>query len=198
MKKPIRLLIVSAVVIAVIAIAGTSVAWAKLSPQSADAASTGWGMQRAAPLDGVQPAAPEDGPSASSGYQGTVLPNGCTGVNITESGQFSICGIAVLNVDLKASNVELILTVESLPADVSKALVGTVRLDCFVDGKAEDGPHDPHAALQLCFAAPPDKDVQVMFFDEAAQSWTALETKVEGGQACAPANYSGRYILVEK
>ena len=48
----------------------------------------------------------------------------------------------------------------------------------------------------ICFAAPPPKQATVYFQDTYAPDpvWVPLETTVESGIACAPANASGTYV----
>jgi hypothetical protein len=148
--------------------------------------------------DEPQGSEPSDTQPLSSGLEGTIKPPGCEGITVVESGRYPVCGVAVVEVDLKEENVEVILTIEPLPTNAGKVLAGTLNLQCRVAGEVHNGSHDEHAEPRVCFAAPPDKEVQINFYDESTQSWVAVETTVEEGTACAPANYSGKYVLVEK
>ena len=64
---------------------------------------------------------------------------------------------------------------------------------------AEDG------NIDICYAVPPGKQAQIYFFDfhrlhfgekTGQLSWEPLETTVENGVACAPAQASGAYALI--
>lgn len=150
------------------------------------------------PKQEVQAAEPSDTQLQTMGKEGTIRPPACDGLTIVQSGQYSLCGVAVINAELKEDGIEVVVTLQPLPANAGKVVAGTVNLECWVGGKIHEGPHDEHAEPRICFAAPPGKDVEVRFFDETAKSWVAVETTVADGQACAPAYISGKYILVEK
>lgn len=186
-------------VISVIVIIGAVLV---LSNQAAEA---GWAPREKPVQDAQLPkqeqsrvSEPSDTQPESVGKEGTIRPPDCSGLTIVESGQYSLCGVAMISAELKENGVEVVVTLEPLPSGAGKVVAGTVNLECWVDGKIHDGPHDEHAEPKLCFAAPPGKDVEVRFFDETANAWVAVETTVAEGQACAPANISGKYILVEK
>jgi hypothetical protein len=61
--------------------------------------------------------------------------------------------------------------------------------------------------VQICYAAPPDKTVQIYFYDfygprfgerTGQPSWEPLETTVENGMACTAVQTSGAYALIGK
>jgi hypothetical protein len=196
MSKIIRVIIVVAALV-LVALVSSQVAQAGWAP--GDNASKE--AQKDAQLpkqEDIQVSEPSDTQPQSMGQEGTIRPPGCEGMTIIESGQYSLCGVAIINAELKDDGVEIVLTIAPLPTDAGRVLAGTVNLECWVDGEIHQGPHDEHAEPRLCFAAPPDKDVQVRFYDESTKAWVAVETTVADGQACAPANRSGKYILVEK
>src|SRR3990172_1664124 len=114
MSKPIRLMIVFVAVMGIVAVARNNIAWTRLLPQPAAPASAPEDVQVSTSND-VPPAAPNDGQASSNGYQGTVQPSGCEGVTIAESGAYSICGVAVVNVELKDDDIQVILTTEPIP-----------------------------------------------------------------------------------
>lgn len=148
--------------------------------------------------DNAQVSEPGDTQPLSNGYKGTTRPPGCEEIVLTKSGEYSVCGVAVVHVDIKDEGVEVILNLDPLPTDEDKVLAGTVDLKCLVGGELHEGAHDEHAEPKICFAAPPDKEVEVKFYDESLKTWLSLETAVSEGQACASANNSGKYVLVEK
>jgi hypothetical protein len=197
MKRTIPLMLVAIAAVGLIGLVGSRVAGGMWTAQ-ATVPEKAVEVEQPAALEGAEPAAPQDAAPASEGFQGTIIPPGCEGITITETGEYSVCGVAILSVVLQDIDIKVLASIEPYPTDAGKVLAGTINLGCLLDGKPDMGPHDVHAQPKICFAAPPDKDVQVKFYDEAAKAWVGLETTVSEGQACVPANYSGRYVLVEK
>jgi len=194
MSKIFRIIIV-VVVLGLVALVSNQVVqagWALGTPNEAPK------VVPPAQQNDTQASEPSDTQPQAMGEQGTIRPPGCNKVDITTSGEYSVCGIAVVSVGPKPDNVEITLKVGPLPKDAGNVLAGSVILQCWVDGKKDQGPHDQHGNPQICFAAPPDKQVQVKFYDENTKSWVVVETTVANGRACAPATYSGKYILAEK
>jgi hypothetical protein len=192
MSKIIRVIIVVAALVLVVLVS-SQVVQASWAPRDNAVKEVSLPSQ-----EDVQASEPSDTQPQSMGQEGTIRPPGCEGLTIVESGQYSVCGVAIVIAELKDDGVEIVLTIEPLPAGAGKVVAGTVNLQCFVDGKVHEGSHAEHAEPRLCFAASPGKDVQVRFYDENAKSWITVETTVTDGQACALANNSGKYILVEK
>jgi hypothetical protein len=195
MSKLFRVIIVVAA-LALIALVSSQVVQASWAPQQE--ASENVKEEAQPPQQELQAPEPGDTQPTTLGLQGTTRPPNCEGMTIVESGQYSVCGVAVVEVELKGNNVELTLALEAFPTDTGKVLAGTVNLQCLVDGEVHNGSHDEHAEPKLCFAAPPDKELEVKFYDEGAKAWVPVETTVADGRACALAFYSGKYILVEK
>jgi len=183
MKRQIRFVIVVTAVLVLAALASSNVAWAGLSPQPAE--------------PGI---VPQEAQPVSSEYKGTVRPPNCEGLTITESGDYSVCGVAVISVEFTTDeDVHLLASLDPyIPPGVSKVMAGPVVIGCLVDGVSDPGPHDRHADIKMCFAANPKNKSVIKFYDEAAGAWVALETTEENGQACATVNYSGKYVLVKK
>jgi hypothetical protein len=54
----------------------------------------------------------------------------------------------------------------------------------------------------ICFAARPKKTMTIYYYPDNLETvgttWIPLETTVENGIACAPANYSGVYAPASK
>ena len=62
-------------------------------------------------------------------------------------------------------------------------------------------------SIKTCFAAPPDKQVSIYFYDffgarfekrKGYVAWVPVETTIENGLACANTDTSGVYALVRK
>jgi hypothetical protein len=196
MSKLIRVIIVVAA-LGLIALVSSQVVQASWGPH-ASAPKEAQNEVQLPKQEEVQISEPNDTQPEAMGQDGTTRPPNCEGLVIPVSGEYSLCGVAVVEVEINDEGVEVIVDIEALPTDLDNVLAGTVNLKCLVDGEIHEGRHDEHAEPVLCFAAPPDKEVVVKFYDESAGSWTSVETTVAAGQACAPANYSGKYVLVEK
>lgn len=192
MSKIIRVIIV-VVVLGLIGLVSNQVVQASWAPRASAP-----GQAQVSEQNGQQSVEPGDTQPLTMGQEGTIQPPGCDGLIIPVTGEYSICGVAVVSAELKGKNVEVMVTLEPLPTDVGNVLAGTVNIQCLVNGKVHQGPHTKHAEPRVCFAAPPDKEVQVNFYDEKTESWIPVETTVADGRACAPADYSGKYVLVEK
>lgn len=182
MSARIRLLTVFIATLVLVALASSNVVWASLSAQSVE------------PLDVPQAIQP-----ASNEHKGSVRPPNCEGLTISESGGYSICGVAVLEVDFTTDDDVRVLASFSdlfIPPNAGNVIAGPVKIGCLVNGKSDEGPHDQHATIQMCFAAHPTHKSVIRHFDEKTQTWETLETKVEDGKACAKVNYNGKYVLV--
>jgi hypothetical protein len=182
MSARIRLLTVFIATLVLVALASSNVVWASFSAQSVE------------PVDVPQSVQP-----VSNEHKGTVRPPNCEGLTISESGDYSICGIAILEVDFKNDDedVKVLASLsELIPPNAGNVIAGPVKIGCLVDGKSDEGPHDQHAAIQMCFAAPHEKDSVIKRYDEKTQTWETLETKVDEGKACAKVNFNGKYVLV--
>jgi hypothetical protein len=230
MNKLIRMLLVLAAVVGVLALASTRISWAARPAAEAQAPSAPEATSApvlepapAAALAATSTAAPQPttaAPSISAAavvseveaaaspltdeLRGTVRPPGCRGIHILSVGQYSggeysICGMAIAKVILKREGLEVELRLQNhTTKGAGNVIVGTIELTVRLDKKKVDGPHDPYADIQLCYAVPPGKEVEVKFYDTEKNAWVALETTVGDGQACATANFSGDYVLVKK
>lgn len=231
MSKILKIFVVFAASLGIIALGATQIPWTGASaaqpeptsaPPSGDVQPVVMQPTSAPPPSDVQPASVQPMAAAPTAtvpaptpvvpalvqqvdeFRGTVRPPGCKGVTILSNGplsggEYSICGQAVAKVILKQEGLEVELRLQNhTTKGAGKVLVGTIELTVRLDKKKVDGPHDPYADIQLCYAVPPGKEVEVKFYDTEQNTWVALETTVENGQACAVANYSGDYVLVEK
>jgi hypothetical protein len=74
------------------------------------------------------------------------------------------------------------------------------KMDTLVDEVTTD-----EGKWEICFAAVPDKETTIYFYyadsdnSRITSVWTPLETRIEGGKACAPrTNFTGVYTPVGK
>jgi hypothetical protein len=150
--------------------------------------------------------------SGNNAIPGSILPPSNSTV-ITHSGSYSVGGICSLIVEYKKDNIEDHVHVQdpfnedpvdwdtNLPFPTENGLL--FQPGCHVlhyeDGEIvrweqttnEDG------KWTICFAARPDKEMTIYYYlgdlTEYASPWIPLETTVEYGRACAPAQYTGMY-----
>ena len=143
---------------------------------------------------------------------GSILPPS-NSITISGSGGYSVGGICTLIVEYKRDNIQDKVHVQdpidqdpgdwdaNIPFPTENGLL--YQPGCHVlhyqDGELvrweqsteEDG------SWTICFAARPDKEMTIYYYladlvDHASQ-WIALDTTVESGRACAPAQFTGMY-----
>jgi hypothetical protein len=131
--------------------------------------------------------------------KGTVKPPPGT-VLIPVTGDYSVGGFCVLSVGLDDPAIQLdARLITPLPAGLPDT-VQRVRQGClltyFRSGERISVLPPEDGSTTICFAAPPPKQATVYFHDTYAPDpvWVPLETTVESGIACAPANASGTYV----
>jgi hypothetical protein len=150
--------------------------------------------------------------SAFRGPQpGTVKPPPAD-VTACSDGNFSVGGVAGLTVgDLKPGycvNAFLrnkAFAVGRIPDGAGRVLANITFLRVFHDGSFVYKVPQEDGDLQICYAVPAGKQVQIYFFDfygsrfgggSGQPSWQPLETTVQNGVACADAQTSGAYALI--
>jgi hypothetical protein len=119
---------------------------------------------------------------------------------ISETGEYSVGGFCTLSTVWNDPNIRLDASImaplpRELPEDVQKVRQGCL-LDYFsTDERINELPGNS-GNTTICFAATPGKSITVYFYDKYAPQlrWVALETTVDAGKACAPANVSGVYV----
>lgn len=145
---------------------------------------------------------------------GTVMVTKSTSVRITEPGTYGAGGICELIVDYYVPNLANELHVEEnvevsaqVPFPDNQGLlylpgchVYHYKNDQLVDEVTTD-----EGRWEICFAAVPGKQTTIYFYyadndiEHVTSVWTALETRVEGGQACADTtDFTGVYTPVGK
>jgi hypothetical protein len=120
---------------------------------------------------------------------------------IPVTGAYSIGGLCTLDVQLIATQISLNTDIQSplprdLPDEVQKVLQGCL-LTYYRTGARLDQLSSSDGSALVCFAATPEKQMKVYFHDSYSPKpkWTALDTKVDSGIACAEANQSGVYAV---
>ena len=62
--------------------------------------------------------------------------------------------------------------------------------------------YKPQGEWEICFSARPDKEMTIYYYlgdyETQESAWVPLETTIKGGQACAPAYYTGVYVPTGK
>ncbi len=156
----------------------------------------------------------ESGPKTTTVKAGTVTLTVPVSTRIEKSGRYGAGGICELIVDYYVPNLANELHVEDdveISADVPfpdgagllylpGCHVYHYKTDELVDQVTTD-----EGRWEICFAAIPGKETTIYFYyadndDKRVTSvWTPLETRVEGGTACAPlVNFTGVYTPVGK
>jgi hypothetical protein len=124
--------------------------------------------------------------------------------NIRESGRYSMGGFCTLTVTFNVDGVSAMAYVEHPLLQPLPAGVHAVQQGCRVtyyesDIRIDELPSDMGSAT-ICFAAIPEKQMMLYFYNVYAEpsTWTAADTKVENGIACAEGNRAGTYVATFK
>lgn len=195
MGKSIRILIAIALMLGIAILARNNVAWAGPTAEVRQSAQA------------------QDEPSVSLAKPepGTVKPPPAE-ITVCEDGIYSVGGVATLRVNGIALGHCLAAFLRNhgfalgrIPDGAGEFLANITFIRAFDQGSliyelpAEDGD------VQICYAVPPGTEAQIYFFDfygprfgerTGQPSWEPLETTVENGIACAPAQTSGAYALI--
>ncbi len=185
MNKGFRLIIVVILLLGILILARNHIAWAgnsntqnrKVAPQGLDQS----GLEVNTEPGSVKPPP-------------VVLPV------VPRKGGTSIGGICTVYVDALANDISLsaeLLGFDSLderPQDNARYLAGVCSLTYHKASQsiADLAPADGN--VRICFAALPKLEGKICVYDE--QGWTILGTSLEKLTNCAPANKTGKYILM--
>lgn len=197
MNKAFRVIIVLALVAGIAILARDKVAWAE---PTADVPPAYLGQEQASPL-------------LAEPDPGSVKPPR-PGITVCENGLFSVGGVATININNLAPGycLEAFLhnknyALGRIPDSAGKILANVNFLKVYYRGKftyevpLEDGD------IEICFAVPPGKQAQIYFYNHygprfgkgtGQPAWEPLQTTLEDGIACAPAQTSGAYALIGK
>ena len=185
MGKGLRILIAVVFLIGLLLLARGQLAWA--------GGLSAWNSAGVA----QNPAA--SGMAVPNARPGTVKPPPVVAPPISGPGTYSlggVCTVIVERLDPTVSVHAVLLPFSSVgqqPKDVARFLAGVCQVNYV---KAGAGLADLTAAdgsVKICFAAIPTATNKVYVYVD--KTWTALDTTVEDGLACASASKSGRYVL---
>ena len=195
MGKYIRVLIVLAVVFGIALLARNKIAWAG---PAAGIEQAGLAQDQAVP--------PLDKPDP-----GSVKPPPAELV-VCEDGVYSVGGVSTLEVQNLAPGYCLAAFLRNhafalgrIPDGAGEVLAHITFLRVFHHGRLVHDLPVEDGRVQICYAVPPGKSVQIYFFDfygprfgerTGQPSWEPLDTTVENGTACAAAQTSGAYALI--
>lgn len=131
---------------------------------------------------------------------GSVKPPPVVAPPITGSGTYSVGGICTFRVIELASDVTLhadVLPYATLgirPQNIASYLAGVCRAIYTKVGAGVIDLTGSDGQVEICFAAIPNATGKLYVYNDKA--WTALDTTTEAGLACAPAQQTGKYVLV--
>ena len=185
MGKGLRILIAVIFVLGVLLLARGQMAWA-----GAPAAGNSAGAALNPSVAGL--AVPNPNP-------GTVRPPPVVAPPISVPGTYSVGGVCTVKVISMAPDVTLhtvLLPLNSVgekPQEVERFLAGVCQVNYVKAGAGLTDLTATDGVVQICFAAIPNTTDKIYVY--ADNTWTALETTVADGLACASATKSGRYVL---
>jgi hypothetical protein len=144
------------------------------------------------------------GPSASglaapNPAPGTVRPPPVVAPPIGGPGTYSVGGVCTLKVDFLAPDVSVhagllpFASVGEPPSDVQRYLAGVCQVNYVKAGEGLTDLTGADGSVTICFASVPGTTDKIYVY--ADHTWTALDTTVADGLACAPATKTGRYVL---
>lgn len=125
-------------------------------------------------------------------------------ISITESGRNSVGGFCTLTLTFYVDGVRAKAYVERPLLAALPTGLHAVQQGCRVTFYASDLRMDELPAemgsATICFAATPEKQMVLYFYNVYAEpaTWTAANTTVENGIACAEGNRSGTYVATFK
>lgn len=131
---------------------------------------------------------------------GSVKPPPVVVLPITGPGTYSVGGVCTFRVIELASDVTLhanllpYATLGIRPQTISGYLAGVCRATYTKIGEGVIDLTESDGRVDVCFAAIPDTTEKLYVYND--KTWTALDTTIEGGLACGPAQQSGKYVLV--
>ncbi len=133
---------------------------------------------------------------------------------ITQSGTYNIGGVGSVVIDYQAPNLATVVHLEGnteisanvpFPDDAGLLYLPGVHLFHYTADQLVTDVTPADGSWKICFASIPNKETTIYFYyasDETAESvssdWTPLETTIENGMACAPANSTGVYAPAGK
>jgi len=143
--------------------------------------------------------------------KGTVKPPPGIIIPVTGGGTYSVGGICTMTIEYIATGLSDLLYLE-VPVEKSRSVPfpeskGRIQLPgCHVlhyqSGQLMNEMGTGDGSWTICFAAQPKKTTTIYYYldnlETVGTTWIPLDTTVENGIACAPANYSGVYAPASK
>ena len=194
-NKYLRLIIMISLVLGIILVAQSNVAWANQATGPSLSA-------RSHPEQSILPAkddCQQGNNKNKDKCKGTVKPPP-KDIIIPVTGEYSVGGFCTLSVNLSDPKINLDASVvtplqHELPDQVHKVRQGCL-LTYYNASERIDALAPASGTTTICFAATPQKQMTIYFYNLFATDpvWAPLETTVENGVACAEANKSGIYV----
>ena len=185
MHKYIRAILAAIVLVGIVLLGRNGMAWAGNLPSASGVVPQSQGL----------PAAEN-----AAAEPGSVRPPPVVVPPIQTPGTYSVGGVCTFRVIEIANNVALhadllpFATLGKRPPNIASYLAGVCRAIYTKVGAGviDLGPTD--GQVEVCFAAVPDTTSKIYVYND--KTWTALDTTVQDGLACAPAQQSGKYAMV--
>ncbi len=189
MNKTLRIVVAAIMLLAVLILAGNQAA--------------GAGFLTVPDVIGALQGNSSSGLGAPNAQPGTVKPPPVVVPPITGPGTYSVGGICTFRVITLADTISLhadwlpYSTLGKRPQNIASYLAGVCRA-IYVQKAAGviDLVGASDGQIEICFAAVPNTTGTIYVYVDKTQTWTALQTTVQDGLACAPAQYTGKYVLV--
>ena len=184
MGKGLRIGVAIIFVLGVLLLARGQMAWAGGLPVW----NSGAVGQNPAAANAVAPDAP-----------GTVKPPPVVVPPISGAGTYSVGGVCTIEVISLAADVSVhavllpLNTVGKQPDEVARLLAGVCQVNYVKSGAGLTDLAPADGSVKICFSAIPTTTDKIYVY--ADKTWTALDTTVENGLACAFATKTGRYVL---
>jgi hypothetical protein len=135
-------------------------------------------------------------------------------IKVCADGDFSVGGVAGLQVSelepgycLQAFLWNRRFAFGRIPEGAGNILAHITFLQIFHHGRLIQELPTEDGRVRICYAVPPGKQAQIYFYDfhrgrfakqSGKPAWEPLDTTVENGMACAPAQETGAYALIGK
>lgn len=213
MKRLFRIILMMAVLVGLVGLARNQVAWAANSAGTSDPSAPQWAEKSVSLGGDVDCSKPwnknkdkckdkdkdKDKCKKHKEDCGSVKPPPHQ-IIIPVTGDYSVGGFCTLSIALTEPAIVLDASIETplpreLPDRVQKVRQGCHLIYYDSAQRINELPVDSGSAT-ICFAATPNKQMTVYFFNMYAShpTWVPLETTVEAGKACATGNASGIYV----
>ena len=189
MKTYFRALIILAILLTTIGLAGNGVAWTQTGRQDEPSVQGQDGL----PLTVVQDDDDE---------KGTVKPPPRK-AKTCKKGNYSLGGVALIKVKRLAHDYCLTASLRKwnkdtgkIPPGAGNILADITDLQFFHRHRRIGTLPESKGIVQICYAVPPGKHAQIYFREYGKKEWKPLLTTFNKGMVCAPAQVSGSYALI--